>query len=56
MACYPFVEDREKELDQTSHIVLYNDNINKIPRDLTEVGPAQRDLEVVLECLVELLL
>jgi hypothetical protein len=43
MACYPFVEDREKELDQTSHIVLYNDNINKIPRDLTEVGPAQRD-------------
>ena len=43
MACYPFVEDREKELDRTSHIVLYNDNINKIPRDLTEVGPAQRD-------------
>ena len=43
MACYPFVEDREKELDQTSHIVLYNDNINKIPRDLTEVGPAQRE-------------
>ena len=43
MSCYPFIKDREKELDQTSHIVLYNDNINKIPRDLTEVGPAQRD-------------
>ena len=25
----------------TSHIVLINDNINKIPRDLTEVGPDQ---------------
>ena len=43
MACYPFADEREKELDQTSHVVLYNDNINKIPRDLTEVGPAQRD-------------
>ena len=43
MACYPLADEREKELDQTSHIVLYNDNINKIPRDLTEVGPAQRD-------------
>ena len=29
---------REKS---TSHIVLINDNINKIPRDLTEVGPDQ---------------
>ena len=29
---------REK---MTSHIVLINDNINKIPRDLTEVGPDQ---------------
>jgi len=43
MACYPVLEDREKELEVTSHIILTNDNINKIPRDLTEVGPAQRD-------------
>ena len=43
MACYPIVQDREKELEITSHIILTNDNINKIPRDLTEVGPAQRD-------------
>ena len=27
---------------KTSHIVLINDNINKIPRDLTEVGPDQK--------------
>tara|TARA_R110000782_G_scaffold214908_1_gene302679 strand:+ start:7 stop:3849 length:3843 start_codon:yes stop_codon:yes gene_type:complete len=26
----------------TSNIVLFNDNINKIPRDLTEVGPDQK--------------
>ena len=25
----------------TSHIVLYSDNINKVPRDLQEVGPTQ---------------
>jgi len=30
------------ELGKTSHAVLLNDNINKVPRDLTEVGPAQR--------------
>lgn len=30
------------ETDKTSHIVLINDNINKIPRDLTEVGPDQK--------------
>ncbi len=41
MAAYPL--DRTKELTSTSHIVLYNDNINKIPRDLTEVGPTQKD-------------
>ena len=41
MAAYPL--DRDKEVDNTSHIVLYNDNINKIPRDLTEVGPTQRE-------------
>ncbi len=40
MASYP--NDQVKELNQTSHVVLINDNINKIPRDLTEVGPEQR--------------
>jgi len=41
MAAYPL--DPSKEVTSTSHIVLYNDNINKIPRDLTEVGPTQKD-------------
>jgi hypothetical protein len=41
MAAYPL--DSSKELGITSHVVLINDNINKIPRDLTEVGPAQRE-------------
>ena len=41
MAAYPL--DPFKEVTSTSHIVLYNDNINKIPRDLTEVGPTQKD-------------
>lgn len=30
------------ETGNTSHIVLINDNINKIPRDLAEVGPDQK--------------
>jgi hypothetical protein len=30
------------EVNKTAHIVLLNDNINKIPRDLTEVGPDQK--------------
>lgn len=30
------------ELDVTAHTVLFNDNINKIPRDLAEVGPDQK--------------
>jgi hypothetical protein len=30
------------EIDKTAHIVLINDNINKIPRDLAEVGPDQK--------------
>jgi hypothetical protein len=34
---YPINEDGE-----TSHIVLINDNINKVPRDLSEVGPEQK--------------
>ena len=41
MAAYPL--DRTKEINTTSHVVLYNDNINKIPRDLQEVGPTQRE-------------
>ena len=40
MASYP--QDQSLELGKTSHAVLINDNINKIPRDLTEVGPEQR--------------
>jgi hypothetical protein len=34
---YPTDED-----GKTAHIVLINDNINKIPRDLSEVGPDQK--------------
>ena len=30
------------EINKTSHVVLINDNINKVPRDLSEVGPDQR--------------
>ena len=40
MAAYP--EDVTLELSQTSHAVLINDNINKVPRDLNEVGPTQK--------------
>ena len=40
MAAYP--DDPLKELGKTSHSVLINDNINKVPRDLTLVGPEQR--------------
>jgi len=40
MAAYP--EDVTLELGKTSHTVLINDNINKVPRDLTEVGPDQK--------------
>lgn len=39
MASYPV--DNTTELGKTSHTVLINDNINKVPRDLTEVGPNQ---------------
>ena len=39
MAAYP--EDRLLEIGKTSHAVLINDNINKVPRDLNEVGPVQ---------------
>ncbi len=40
MASYP--DDTTLELGNTSHAVLINDNINKIPRDLSEVGPQQK--------------
>lgn len=40
LASYP--EDVTKELGLTSHVVLLNDNINKVPRDLSEVGPDQQ--------------
>jgi hypothetical protein len=40
MASYP--KDQTLELGKTSHVVLINDNINKVPRDLSEVGPEQR--------------
>ena len=40
MAAYP--EDLALEVGKTSHAVLINDNINKVPRDLTEVGPDQK--------------
>jgi hypothetical protein len=40
MAAYP--DSATQELGQTSHVVLINDNINKVPRDLAEVGPDQK--------------
>ena len=40
MASYP--NNPNKELGKTSHAVLFNDNINKVPRDLAEVGPEQK--------------
>jgi hypothetical protein len=53
MAAYP--EDPTKELGKTSHAVLINDNINKVPRDLTLVGPEQRQFRssVILHGRVE---
>lgn len=40
MKAYP--ADVEKEKFETSHISLFGDNINKIPRDLNELGPTQK--------------
>jgi hypothetical protein len=37
------------EVDRTAHIVLINDNINKIPRDLAEVGPDQKQYRSSVE-------
>jgi len=47
MASYP--NDLTKELGKTSHAVLINDNINKIPRDLSEVGPQQKQFRSSVE-------
>ena len=38
---YPIVNSSEK--DKTSFSVLLSDNINKVPRDLNEVGPNDRE-------------
>jgi len=40
LAGYP-VEPFQRGIGKTSHAVLLNDNINKVPRDLKEVGPVQ---------------
>jgi hypothetical protein len=37
------------EINKTAHVVLINDNINKIPRDLTEVGPDQKQFRSSVE-------
>ena len=47
MAAYP--EDAISELGKTSHVVLINDNINKIPRDLSEVGPQQKQFRSAVQ-------
>ena len=35
-------ESNNDDVNSISHAVLINDNINKVPRDLTEVGPQQK--------------
>ena len=40
MQGYP--NDSNQEKFDTSHIALFADNINKIPRDLSELGPTQK--------------
>jgi hypothetical protein len=37
------------EQGETSHIVLYNDNINKIPKDLDQVGPDETQYRSSIE-------
>ena len=37
------------ELGRSSHMVLINDNINKVPRDLAEVGPDQKQYRSSVE-------
>lgn len=38
---YP--NNADKELNTTAHISLFSDNINKIPKDLTDVGPEAKE-------------
>ena len=47
MASYP--NNTVLELGKTSHTVLINDNINKIPRDLSQVGPQQKQFRSSVE-------
>ena len=47
MASYP--NNTTLELGKTSHTVLINDNINKIPRDLSQVGPQQKQFRSSVE-------
>lgn len=47
MNAYP--EDTTKEVNKTAHAVLINDNINKVPRDLKEVGPTQTQFRSSVE-------
>ena len=42
MNFYPPVTDDPDVARSVSYITLLNDNINKVPRDLTEVGPEQK--------------
>ena len=37
------IVDADEYDDANAHVVLFSDNINKIPRDLTEVGPEQKE-------------
>lgn len=37
------------EVNKTAHVVLLNDNINKVPRDLVEVGPDQKQYRSSVE-------
>ena len=47
MASYP--NNTTLELGKTSHTVLINDNINKVPRDLSQVGPQQKQFRSSVE-------
>ena len=46
---YPTTPATTREENETTHITLINDNINKIPRDLSEVGPTQRQFRSSVE-------
>tara|TARA_R110000764_G_scaffold67186_1_gene139830 strand:- start:2682 stop:6542 length:3861 start_codon:yes stop_codon:yes gene_type:complete len=46
---YPTDPATTREENETTHITLINDNINKIPRDLSEVGPTQKQFRSSVE-------